>query len=86
MIPQLVTIRYQSRPDKRHTFWIPLLPLYLLLTPLLPLIIIAVVVAGAHYGVNPIRFLIALTRLLASLGGVQVNVAQGATNFHVKLI
>lgn len=85
MIPQIVTVRYQSRPDRRHRIWIPLLPIYLLLTPLLPLIIIGLVIAGAHYRVNPLRAVVALARLLASLGGIQVNVTQGTTNFQVKL-
>ena len=86
MIPQIITVRYQSRPDRRHRFWIPLLPVYLLLSPLLPLIIIGLVVAGARYRVNPVHAAAALTRLLAGLGGLQINIAQGTTDVHVKLI
>jgi len=85
MIPQLATIRYQSKPDKHHRFWIPLLPLYLLLTPLLPLIIVALVIACARYRVNPLRALIALTRLLAALGGFQVDINEGTTTVLIKL-
>jgi hypothetical protein len=85
MIPQLVTVRYQSRPHKRHRFWVPLLPIYLLLTPLLPLIIIALVIACAHYRTNPLRVLVSLTRLLASLGGFTVDITQGTTHVLVKL-
>lgn len=85
MIPQVVTVKYQSRPDRRHRIWIPLLPIYLLLTPLLPLIIIAVVVGCAVYRANPIRILVALTRLLASLGGITVDVQQSTTKVQIRL-
>jgi hypothetical protein len=85
MIPQLVTIRYQRRPDKRHRYWIPLLPFYLLLTPLLPLILIAMVIGCIRYRVNPLRLIINLTRLFAGLGGIQIGVTQGTTQVQVKL-
>jgi hypothetical protein len=85
MIPQVVSVKYQSRPDRRHRIWLPLLPIYLLLTPLLPLAIIALVIGCAHYRVNPLRILIALTRLLASLGGLHIDVAQGTTHVKIKL-
>jgi len=85
MIPQLVTIRYHGRPDKHHRFWVPLLPFYLLLTPFLPLILTALVIACAHYRVNPLRVLIAVTRLIAGLGGFRVDITQGTTTVQVQL-
>lgn len=87
MIPQLVTIRYQNRPHKKqHRYWIPLLPFYLLLTPFLPFILIGLVIVCAHYRINPIRVIVALTRMLAGLGGITVGINQGTTNVQVKLI
>ena len=86
MIPQIVIVRYQGKPGKGHRFWIPLLPIYLILTPLLPIILIALVIACAHYRINPFHALIALTRMLAGLGGFAVDVTQGTTNVAIKLI
>jgi hypothetical protein len=85
MIPQLATIRYQSRPDKHHRFWIPLLPFYLILTPFLPFVLIGLVIACARYRVSPLRVIVALTRLLSGLGGFTVDVAQGHTAVLIKL-
>lgn len=87
MIPQIVIVRYRgSSAGKGHRIWIPLLPIYLILAPFLPFILIALVVACAHYRVNPIRALIALTRMLAGLGGITVEVTQGTTNVAIKLV
>jgi len=85
MIPQLVTIRYQGKPGKRHRYWIPLLPFYLVLAPFLPFILIGLVIACARYRISPFRVIVNFTRLLASLGGFRVDLTQGNTVVFVKL-
>ena len=85
MIPQIATVRVQSRPGKHFRLWIPLLPIYLILTPLLFLIIIAGVVACARYRINPIRALKAATQMLSGLGGLHFDIKQGHSTVMVKL-
>jgi hypothetical protein len=85
MIPQIVTIRYMSSPGKNHRIWVPLLHIYLILTPFLPFILVALVIACARYRINPLRALTALTRMFASLGGFRVDVTHRSTNVAIKL-
>ncbi len=84
MIPQIVTVRFQHRADKHFRLWIPLLPVYLILTPLLFLIIIGGVVACARYRINPFRALIAATSMLAGLSGLHVDIKQSHSNIMIK--
>lgn len=86
MIPQIITVNVQSRPDKRLRLWIPLLPIYLILTPLLFLIILVGIAACARYRINPIRALIAGTRLLSGLGGLHIGIGEGRRTVMVKLV
>jgi hypothetical protein len=86
MIPQIVSVRVQTRLDKQFRLWIPLLPIYLILSPLLFLIIIGGVVACARYRINPIRALIAATRMLSGLSGLHVDVKQRHSNFMIKFV
>ena len=85
MIPQVATVRVQSRPDKNFRLWIPLLPIYLILTPFLFLIIIAGVVACARYRISPIRALTAVAQTLSGLGGLRIDIKQGHSIVLIKL-
>jgi hypothetical protein len=85
MIPQLITVSVRSRPGRHFRLWIPLLPIYVILSPILFLAIIAGVVACARYRINPIRVLIAATRLLSGLAGLHIDIKQGHSAVKVKL-
>ncbi|GIH07732.1 hypothetical protein Rhe02_57990 [Rhizocola hellebori] len=85
MIPQIATVRVQSRPDRHLRLWIPLLPIYLILTPVLFLIIIGGAVACARYRINPIRALTAGAQMLAGLGGLHIDIKAHHSNIMIKL-
>ena len=60
-------------------------PLLLVLLPLLPLVLLAVVVACLVGRINPFRAVRVGWRLLWALGGTRIEVEQGSTAVLVKL-
>jgi hypothetical protein len=85
MIPQIARVRVHSGQDRRIRLWIPLLPLYLVLSPLVVLFVLVLVVACVVYRVNPLRALGAGARLLSACSGFQLEIQQGRTGVLVKL-
>ena len=85
MTPQVTTVPVHSGRDRRVRLWIPLLPIYLVLSPLLVLLTLVLLVACVVYRVNPFRALGAGAHLLWALRGFQVQIKQGRTEVLVKL-
>jgi hypothetical protein len=85
MVPQLVTVRVHSGQGRRIRLWIPLLPVFILLSPLLVLVALVLVVACLVYRVNPWRALRAGWSLMAGLHGLSVEIQQGRNQVRVNI-
>ena len=75
-------------PAKRaHNFWLrlPVLLLWLLLLPFAPLLLLALFIVCAVYGVNPFRATAALFRVLAGLKGIHIEVQSSQVSFVFSL-
>lgn len=64
---------------------LPVLLLFVLLLPFAPLLLLALLIVCAVYGVNPFRATAALFRLLAGLKGTQVEVQNSQVSFLINL-
>lgn len=64
---------------------LPVVLLWLLLLPFAPLLLLALLVGCAAGGVNPLRAIATLFRLLAALKGTQVEVEHGQVSIVVSL-
>ncbi|MFI6763621.1 hypothetical protein ACIBF5_31305 [Micromonospora sp. NPDC050417] len=77
MIPQLVTARYR-RPDGRwRRFYVPVLPVVLVLSPLLLLAALGGLVACLVFRVSPVGALRGFGRLLWALPGSRFELEDG---------
>jgi len=80
-----MTIRVKDEDGGPIRLWIPLLPLYLVLSPLFVLLGFVVLVACAYYRANPLRALLGCWQLFTGLSGFRVEVRQGDTRVLVKI-
>lgn len=85
MIPQTATVQVHSGQSRRIRLRVPMVAVYLVLSPLLLLLFLVLLGACAYYRVNPIRALGAGGRLVSGLRGLHIDVRQGDTNVLVKL-
>lgn len=76
-MPQLVTVRIHSRHGRRVRLWIPLLPVFIVLSPVLLLVLGAVVIGCLVVRVRPLRAVATGGRLLWALSGTQFEFQQG---------
>jgi hypothetical protein len=83
MMPQVLSVRVRSARGRRVRLWIPLLPTFLLLSPLLAIVLVALVIACLATRVDPLRALRTGWRLLCSLGGAQFEIDQNRTSVLV---
>jgi len=75
-MPLLVRVQV-GRPDRRTLrFWIPVLPVLLLLSPLLVLAALAAAVTCLVWRIPPIRALVAAGRLVCALRGTRIEIDQ----------
>jgi hypothetical protein len=77
MMPQLVTVRFRRQRGGWVRFWVPLLPVALVFSPVLFLAVVAAVGACLVYRINPARALGVGWRLLYALGGTRIEIEQG---------
>ena len=77
MMPQLVTVRIRGRSGRSHRFWVPVLPIILVFSPLLILAAVVAAVACVIYHINPFRALGGMWRLFTALRGSRVDIEQG---------
>jgi hypothetical protein len=85
VIPQLVTVRYRRCDGRRRRLYIPVLPVLLVLSPLLPLAVVGGVVACLVTGVSPVDALRGACRLLWALPGTRFEMKEGRTAFLVSI-
>ena len=85
MMPQLVTVRIRRANGRRHRFWVPVLPIALVLSPLLILATVVAAVACLIYSINPFRALGGMWRLFSALRGSRIDVEQGRTAVLVSI-
>jgi len=85
MMPQLVTVRIRRANGRRHRFWVPVLPIALVLSPLLILATVVAAVACVIYHINPFRALGGMWRLFSALRGSRFDIEQGRTAVFVAI-
>ena len=85
MIPQLVTVRGR-RPDGRPLRWyVPVLPVLLVLSPLLLLAVLGGLIACRIFRVSPVGALRGAGQLLWALPGSRFEIEQGRTAVRVSV-
>jgi hypothetical protein len=85
MMAQLVTVRVHSGRGRGIRLWIPLLPVFIVLSPLLLVATLILVVACVSCRVNPGRALRAGWDLMTALHGFKVEIQQGRTEVRVNV-
>ncbi|HEY7224856.1 MAG TPA: hypothetical protein VH561_14870 [Micromonosporaceae bacterium] len=85
MMPQLVSVRVQSGQRRSLRFWIPVLPVLVVLSPLLlvGLLVLLVGLAGAR--VNPGRAVVGLWDLFCSASGLRLDIHDHENNIHISV-
>jgi hypothetical protein len=79
MMPQLVTVGFRRRQAGWVRFWVPLLPVALVLLPVLLLVAVATAIACQIYRINPVRAFAVGWQVLCALGGTRIEIEQGRT-------
>ena len=85
MMPQLVTVRIRTGNGRKHRFWVPVLPIALVFSPLLILAGVVAVIACLIYHINPFRALGGMWRLFTALRGSRVDVEHGRSAVLVTI-
>ncbi|GIF20214.1 hypothetical protein BJ973_001879 [Actinoplanes tereljensis] len=80
MIPQLVTVR-----AGRHRFFVPVVPVALLLSPLLLLAVLGGLIACRVYRISALGALLGVGRLLWALPGARFEIDDGHTAVRVSV-
>jgi hypothetical protein len=76
-MPQLLTVQVERPLGRPLRFWIPLLPLLLLFSPLVLLALLAAAVACRIYNVSVPRAFGAGLRIVCALPGTRLDLEQG---------
>ncbi|MFI6515417.1 hypothetical protein ACIBF1_07630 [Spirillospora sp. NPDC050679] len=85
MIPQLVTVRHRRSDGRWRRWYLPVVPVVLLLSPLLLLAVLAGLAACPVFRVSPVGALRGAGRLLWALPGTRVEFAQGRSAVLVSI-
>ena len=85
MMPQLIRVRIRGDNGRSHRFWVPVLPIVLVLSPLLILAAVVAAVACLIYHVNPFRALGGMWRLFSALRGSRIDVEHGRSAVLVTI-
>lgn len=81
-MPQMVTVRVGRPSGRTLRFWVPVLPVALVLVPFL---VLAVLVTCRIYHLSAARALVTGWRFVAALPGTRVDVAQGRTALRLSV-
>ena len=84
-MPQLLTVRVQRPSGRPIRFWVPVLPVVLVFSPLLLLAALVAAVACLVYRVSAWRALRTSWGIVSALPGTRVDVAQGRTAVLVTI-
>ena len=85
MMPQLVKVRIRGDNGRSHRFWVPVLPIVLVLSPLLILAAVVAAIACLIYHINPFRALGGIWRLFSALRGSRIDVEHGRSAVLVTI-
>jgi hypothetical protein len=85
MMPQLVTVRYRKSDGRWRRWFIPVVPVLLILSPLLLIAVIGGMVVCACYGISPTGAVRGVGRVLWSLRGARFEIEQGRTAVLVSV-
>ena len=85
MMPQLIRVRIRGDNGRSHRFWVPVLPIVLVLSPLLILAAVVAAVACLIYHVNPFRAMGGMWRLFSALRGSRIDVEHGRSAVLVTI-
>ncbi|SDC98437.1 hypothetical protein [Glycomyces harbinensis] len=85
MIPQLVTVRYRLRDGRFRRWWIPVVPVVLLLSPLLLLAVVGGVIACLIFKISPLGALAGVGRVMWAMPGARFEIVEGRTAFLVSV-
>lgn len=83
MIPQLVTFRYRRSDGRLRRWFIPVVPVAVLLSPLLLITAVGGLIACLMFHVHPGRALVVLWRVMWALPGSRVEIDDGRTALHL---
>jgi hypothetical protein len=84
-MPQLVTIQVERRDGRPFRIWVPVLPLMLVLSPVVVLAVLAAGAACTVYGISVPKALDTGRRIVSALPGTRVDVEQGRTAVLVAI-
>ena len=85
MMPRVAVVRVRDRQGDRIRMWIPVLPVVLLLSPVLVLVVLAIVVACLVWRINPGQTLSTGWRLFCALRGTRIEVDQADAKVLVSI-
>jgi hypothetical protein len=85
VIPQLVTVRHRRVNGRWLRFYVPVLPVLLVLSPLLLLVVIGGLVACHIFKVSAVGALRGVGRLLWALPGSRFEIEEGRMAFLVSV-
>lgn len=83
MMPQLVTVRFKRPNHRTIRLWVPVLLVVLLLSPILILALLGGIVVGYVYGIDSLRTLRGVWRVIAALPGTRFDIEYDRTAFLV---
>lgn len=85
MIPWLAVVRIAPRTGRPVRLWLPVILLWIVLSPFALLLAPLAMIYGAAIGRNPFEPLILAVRLFWSLSGFRLDVRQPASSVHIAL-
>ncbi|GAA1702929.1 hypothetical protein [Fodinicola feengrottensis] len=83
MMPQLVTVRVTNPDGRPIRFWVPIIPVVLVFSPILVLAVLVAAVACLAYRISVLRALVSGWRFISALPGTRVDLKEGHTAFLV---
>jgi len=86
MTPSLAIVRIQTRRGRNFRLWLPLFLLWIPFLLLLPLMLLALLLAALVGRMNPWRVTNALWAVLCSLPGTDVRVASDRNRVTVRIV
>ncbi|WP_026925277.1 hypothetical protein [Glycomyces arizonensis] len=85
MMPQIVTVRYRKRDGRWRRWFIPVVPVVVLLSPLLLIAVVGGMVVCFCYEISPTDAVRGVGRVLWALPGTRFEMEQGQTAVLVSI-
>jgi hypothetical protein len=85
VIPQLVTVRHRRANGRWSRFYVPVLPVLLVLSPLLLLAVVGGLIACGIFRVSAVGAVRGIGRVFWALPGSRFEIEEGRTAFLVSV-